>query len=542
MPNGLADIFISNSRNEPRRLGVAINRVRSKYFFSIGSIFTLLATVLISNTPANSWSSDTVAATIAGGTGADAGLSMAVDRSGNFYTVGYFSNTVDFDPNSSTLNLTSSGLKDIFITKLNSEGNLVWAKKIGGTSDDQAQKVTVDGNGDVYLAGDFSGTVDFDPGSGTQNLTASGSTDAFLLKLNSTGEFIWAKKFGGTNTDIAYSVATDSSNNVLLVGSFKDTVDFDPSGATFNLVSTLSTGGSPAPTDDIFIVKLNSSGDFSWAKSIGGTNSDIAYSVLVDSSDNILVSGSFRGTNVDFDPGAGTSTLSAQANGRSHAFVMKLNNLGEFVWAKDMGGLLGSRSNSMAIDSDNNIYTTGYFEGTVDFDPGAGTANLTASGVSDAFFDLFVSKINSNGEYLWAKAIGGATGSDEGVGISTDSTGNVYTVGYFSESVDFDPGAGTTTLSSNGSNDNFVLKLNSSGAFVWAKSFGGSSDDLATEITADTSGNVFTSGYFQGTVDFNPNSGTSNLTSSGVQDIFNLRLDSSGDALYATAPSAPTIN
>ena len=180
-----------------------------------------------------------------------------------------------------------------------------------------------------------------------------------------------------------------------------------------------------------------------------------------------------------------------------------------------MGSTLSDNGASIAVDGSGNIYTTGTFTGTVDFDPGAGIANLISAGVED----IFVSKLDASGNFVWAKSMGG-TSPDQGYSIAVDGSGNVYTTGYFLGTADFDPSVGTLNITSIGSTDIFVSKLDASGNFVWAKGIGGATDDFGNSIAVDGSGNVYTTGYFQETVDFDPNAGTANLSSVGGRDIF----------------------
>jgi hypothetical protein len=161
----------------------------------------------------------------------------------------------------------------------------------------------------------------------------------------------------------------------------------------------------------------------------------------------------------------------------------------------------------VVTDSSGNVYTTGFFSGTVDFDPGAGTANLTSAGSDDSF----ISKLDSGGNYVWAKQLGGIS-AELAIGISVDSSGNVYTTGTFQGTADFDPGAGTANLTSAGGDDSFISKLDSSGNYVWAKQLGSTGADVAYGVSVDSSGNVYTTGFFSGTVDFDPGAGTANLT------------------------------
>jgi len=439
-----------------------------------------------------------------GGTSWDIGRSIAVDASGNVYTTGWFQGTVDFDPGPGTFNLTSAGSDDIFISKLDSLGNFVWAKQLGGTSDDRGFSIAVDASGNVFTTGYFRDTVDFDPGPGTFNLTSAGNWDIFISKLNALGNFVWAKQLGGTSGDLANSIAVDASGNVYTTGSFQGTVDFDPGPGTFNLTSA---GGG-----DTFISKLDSSGNFVWAKQLGGTSLNSGNSIAIDTSGNVFTTGHFRGT-VDFDPGAGTFNLTS--SGESDIFISKIDASGNFVWAKQMGGTSFDEPYSIAVDALGNVYTTGYFRGTVDFDPGPGTFNLSSAGSAD----IFISKLDASGDFLWAKQLGG-TLNNYAYSIAADASGNVYTTGHFQGTVDFDPGLGTFNLTSAGNDDIFIFKLDATGNFVWAKQLGGTESALGCSIAVDASGNVYTTGQFLGTVDFDPETGLFNLTSAGQADIY----------------------
>jgi hypothetical protein len=439
-----------------------------------------------------------------GGTSNDFGYSITVDASGNVYTTGRFEGTVDFDPGAGTNNLTSQGFSDVFIQKLDPSGNFLWAKSFGGTSGDVGGGITVDASGNVYTTGYFQGTVDFDPGAGTNNLTSQGSGDVFIQKLDPSGNFLWAKSFGGTLFDEGNSITVDASGNVYTTGRFEGTVDFDPGAGTNNL----SSQGSY----DVFIQKLDPSGNFLWAKSFGDTSGDKGYSIALDASGNVYTTGAFEGT-VDFDPGAGTNNLTSQGSG--DVFIQKLDPSGNFLWAKSFGDTSGAGGNSITVDASGNIYTTGAFQGTVDFDPGAGTNNLTSQGSGD----VFIQKLDPSGNFLWAKSFGDTLG-DVGRSSTVDASGNVYTTGRFEGTVDFDPGAGTNNLTSQGFIDIFIQKLDPSGNFLWAKSFGDTINDVGLSITVDASGNVYTTGYFYGTVDFDPGAGTNNLSSQGSYDAF----------------------
>jgi len=489
----------------------------------------------VSTPSANAWSSAQTTVSVFGGSSGDSGNSIAVDSSGNIYTTGSFQGTADFDPGAGISNLTAVAYGDVFVSKLDSSGNFVWAKSFGGIWNDSGNSIAVDSSGNVYTTGSFQDTVDFDPGAGTFNLASQpeyrGIGAVFVSKLDSSGNFVWAKSFDGIYNESGQSITVDSSGNVYTTGYFQETIDFDPGAGTTNLTAVVTAISS---NYDVFVSKLDSSGNFVWAKSFGGTSSEVSYRIAVDSSGNVYTTGYFSGT-ADFDPGAGTANLTSA--GSQDVFVSKLDSSGNFVWAKSFGGSSLDIGYSITFDSSGNVYTLGIFRGTADFDPGAGTTNLTSAGIND----LFVSKLDSSGALLWVKSFGGSE-NEIGYEIAVDSSGNVYTTGYFPGTVDFDPGAGTTNLTSTGSNDGFVSKLDSSGNFVWAKSFGGSSSDYLKSITFDSSGNIYTTGGFQGTADFDPGAGTTNLTSAGGADVFVLRLSSTDNTEANSAPAAPTLN
>jgi hypothetical protein len=363
-----------------------------------------------------------------------------------------------------------------------------WARQLSGAISDIGNSIAVDGSGNVYTTGYFAGTSDFDPSAGTSNLTSVGSADVFISKLDSSGDFVWARRLGGTIYDEGKSITVDGSGNVYTTGLFSGTADFDPGASTFNLISTGDA--------DIFISKLDPSGNFVWARRLGGTTFDEGKSITVDGSGNLYTTGSFSGT-ADFDPGTGTSNLTSVGSG--DVFVSKLDSSGNFVWAVRWGGTSADQGRSIVLDGPGNVYTTGSFFGSADFDPGAGTSNLTSAGLTD----VFISKLDSSGNYVWAGRLGG-TGSDNGNNISVDGSGDVYTTGSFGGTADFDPGAGTSNLTSAGNGDVFVSKLDGSGSFVWAVQLGGTGSDAAFGAFVDGSGNVYTTGVFQGTVDFDP--------------------------------------
>ncbi len=355
-----------------------------------------------------------------GGTSVDSGNDIAVDMMGNICITGVFRRTVDFDPGVGIFNLSSAaGDDDIFVSKLDALGNFIWAKRIGGTSSDNATSIAIDALNNIYTTGDFSGTVDFDPSlTNTFNLISSGSDDIFISKLDASGNFVWAKRIGGTSNNSAFAITLDASNNVYTTGYFRDTADFNPGVGVFNLTSI-------ANSYDIFVSKLDVSGNFVWAKSMGGINLESGFGITTDALGNVYTTGYFADI-VDFDPNTGVFNLVPTGGIANDIFVSKLDASGNFVWAKNMGGVNNDHGQSIVVDVYNNVYITGAFRATADFDPNAGVFNLT----SPNWHDVFISKLDVLGNFVWAKNMGG-TGGQGGWGIALDASNNVYTTGQF---------------------------------------------------------------------------------------------------------------
>lgn len=438
----------------------------------------------------------------------DFGHSIIADASGNVFVTGSFSDTVDFDPGPSTFNLISNGLEDVFVQKLDASGNFIWAVSMGGTKKDVGQSINIDASGNVFVTGMFQNTVDFDPGAVVLNLTSAGDNDIFIQKLNANGNLIWALSIGSSGPDEGNSIITDASGNVHVTGSFSGTVDFDPRSSTSNLVSN--------GFEDIFILKLNGNGVFKWAKSLGGNVDDQGNSISVDDSGNVCVTGYFSNS-VDFDPS--TSTFTLMSNGQGDIFVLKLDANGDFIWARSIGASDNDIGQSLSIDYEGYVYTTGNFSGTADFDPSSSTFNLTSSGSSD----VFIVKLGPGGNLIWAKSIGG-TQSESSNGIYVDVSRRVYVTGNFFGTADFNPGSASFNLTVNGNVDGFILILDVSGNFVWAHNIGSGVADGLCAAATDNLGNVYLVGAYQHTVDFDPGAATFEMTANDWSDIFILKL------------------
>ncbi len=400
--------------------------------------------------------------------------------------------------------------------------NYAWSGHIGGTGNDLIRGLHTDASGNIYTTGSFNGAADIDPSLSTLSVTGNGGIDLFVNKLNPNGALDWAIQIGGSGTDSGFDVRVDNSGNTYTTGYFQNTVDFDPGAGTINLTA----GG----TYGVFIQKLTTGGTLSWVSGFTGPGSALARGVDIDAS-GVYVIGNFEGT-IDFDPGPGINNLTATTP--QDVFIAKLDLNGDLLWVHQFGNGSGANLGYALVTDGSNIYATGGFESVVDFDPGAGTQELTSNGQRD----IFVLKLTSNGDFVWVKGVG-ATQNDLGTQMDVDAAGNVVVTGYFQQTADFDPGAGTASLASNGSTDIFVLKLSASGNYQWAHSFGDADQDGGWGITTDVSGDVYVTGEFSGTVDFDPGAGTTSLLSVQGDDQFMQRFTTNGDLVWVTQAGGP---
>lgn len=440
-------------------------------------------------------------------------FSVAHDAAGNVFVAGHFGGTIDLDPGAGVVNVTSFGLTDVYVCKFTSAGVFSWGKRIGATLADRSFSMDIDPMGNVIISGDFEGTVDFDPGAGVFNLTSTGGSHLFILKLSNAGNFVWAKMLAGDG-DYIYGLTTDASSNIIFGGRFNGTKDFDPGAGISNL-----TTASPVGFFNAFVTKLNSSGNFVWARRFAGVENVEVLSIAADPSGNIYTTGRFSGT-VDFDPGAGVSNLSS--GGVSfNTFISKLNSVGNFILAKKLNNVAGSEGWGINVDATGNMYIAGWYYTSIDLDPNAGVANRTAVGNRDAYF----CRLTSSGNFSWGYSFG-STGIEEAMSVVVDANGNSYLTGRFGLTVDFNPGAPVNNLTTtNPGGEVFVAKFSSAGTYVWAVSTRYISGAIISrKISLDGNNNIHIAGYFAGDFDFNPGAAT-NIMSSTVYNTFVLKLN-----------------
>lgn len=423
------------------------------------------------------------------------GQSIACDPSGNILVTGSFAGTNTLGSTA----LISAGLSDMFLAKYDSAGNLLWARRAGGASYDEGRGVATDGAGNAYVTGLFQGVASF----GNSNLTSSGQSDVFVAKYDPAGTLAWVQRAGGNDFDESHAIVLDAATNIYLTGYFD-------ANATFGGILLRNNSGS----SDVFVAKTDSRGVFLWARQAGGNGEDIGAAVVSDGT-NIYVTGCFE-TSATF---GSTNLTSNGTTGAKDVFLAAYDATGTLRWVQQAGGAGDDCGHALALDSSGTIYMTGEFLSPAAF----GTTNLVGSGK-----DIFLAKYGPTGNLGWVRKAGGNNNiyGDSGQGVQVDRAGSVYVAGYFSGTASF----GVTNLASSGFDDLFVAKYDTSGQAQWVRKAGGGNLDVAYALALDAATNIYLTGFFYGTAAF----GWTNLTSSGFEDLFVLKLGTM-DPPYLTA-------
>lgn len=389
---------------------------------------------------------------------------------------------------------------------------LKFAKRVGGTSFENAMGIAVDSSGNIIIAGYFAGTADFDPSASDYNLTSQGGNDIFLAKYDSAGNFLWAIDIGGQFEDFTYAdPVVDAAGNIFIGGQFGLTVDFNPT----SLFDTLTSFGNY----DGFVASYDSAGNFNWVKQFGGINADYVYRSEYDNG-SVLFTGAFDSI-ADLDPTSATNNFIS--NGADDVFFGRLDVTGNLIFASSFGGYADDAANNITHDLNGNIIIAGSFTDSADVDPSSNDYFISGIG-----FPSFISKYDSNGNFLWAFHFNYSIP----YGLSVDTGNNILTCGSFMNTVDFDPGTNIVPLTSAGNFDLYFGKYDAAGNYVFAKRIGSTQIDLAYQIR-EIGGTIFMAGYFYGTVDFDAGTPTYLQSSAGFGDIFLTQYSSSGNFISA---------
>jgi hypothetical protein len=321
---------------------------------------------------------------------------VAVNDAGDIALAGTAKGTINFGNIPWTGSTTDT---DVVVAKISSEGQAQWSRRYGDSCDQRGGAVAQAPSGNVVIAGDFCGKMDF----GTTTIETKGAeVDLFVAAIDTLGEDIYSRRFGGKGAQIARAATVDSMGNAIIVGSFDQAFD---------------DGGGEAATaglDDSFVIKLDPKGNLLWSQRFGGPESDLARGVAVDGKGNIVVGGSFGGS-VDF--GGGPITAGA---GATSGFVLALDPGGKYLWARSFGTGEDAVVTAVAAGPTGNVAATGFFLGTADF----GGGPSPSAGAED----VFITVMSSAGDPIWARTFGGLK-SQRATGVTFAATGDVVISG-----------------------------------------------------------------------------------------------------------------
>jgi len=391
------------------------------------------------------------------GTGTtDSAQGLSIDSQGNLYLAGYTSGDLQGNGN--------AGGQDLILAKYDSNGDRQWVRQLGVSGDDVAFASATDSSGNVFAAGYTGGGLD--------GQTHIGSFDIFLVKYDTNGNKLWSVLHGTTAKDVIFGMETDASGNVYLAGYTAGDLDSNTS----------------AGEDDLILIKYNSSGTRQWTVQSGTSAADYARGVSLDSSGNIYLAGYTSG-GLDSNSNSGSEDL----------FLIKYNSSGSRQWTKQLGSYSNDVAFDVATDSSGNTYITGYTGGPLDGNTNAGE------------LDLILVKYDSSGNKSWTKQLGTST-SDYARGVSVDADGNVCVSGYTTAALD-----GQIHY---GSDDLFLVKYDSSGNKSWTRQLGTSTLDRAVDVVHDASGNAYVAGSTLGDLDYQ--------RSQGGDDLFLVKYNSDG--------------
>jgi len=439
-----------------------------------------------------------------GGVGKD----VMIDNFYNVFVTGYFEGRTDFDPSDGNELRDSNGGTDVFLCKYDQDWNLLWARAWGGSNDDEGHSLFyINVDHAVYVTGYFQGTVDFNPGGGTDQHISHGGADIFLTKFDENGNYLWTKIFGAGIWDEGHGVVSVGSRT-WITGYFQSTVDFDP-GVGIALRTSFGER-------DAFVLKLDGDGNFVWVQTWGAGSSDVGNSLDRNNFD-IYITGYFQGT-VDFDSSIGQDEHTSVGYSKD-AYITKLDENGNHLWAETWGAGIWDEGIGLS-SSTYGVYVTGCFEQTVDFDPGGGTAWEISNGGKDVFLTMF----DHNGNHLWAHSWGAGIWDEGHAVVSSDY--DTYVTGFFEGTVDFDPGTGEDWHTSGNGSDVFLSKFDRFGNFLWSRAWESSGHSSGEGVGM---GSVFVVGEFSDWLDFDPGAGEDWKRSSGT-DVFLVRLTDDGNS------------
>lgn len=396
----------------------------------------------------------------------------------------------------------------------------VAAYKIFGPNEDYADLMETDAAGNIYIAGRFGSGCDFDPSGGFSTLnTVGGNSDIFLAKYSPAGALLWKYPIGGTS-EFLNSLKMDPQGNIWITGT------------AYSSITAFGLGGSQAFTPvgggDGFALKYDSLGHPLYIISIGANNTESIKSIAFDPNGDFYIGGEFSSSSVDVDAGPNSFTLqNTTINGiNSNAYVAKYDVNGNFLWAFGLNNGTTAAIKSLETDAAGRLVIGGNFTTSLTVDS-ANTVLTANAGSTDAF----VARYSTAGVFDNAWSFGG-TDIDNVYSMALD--GNDFVIlGAFSTDIDIQPGSGTTTFTSAGNRDIFLVKLDQNGSLMWGGTIKGNASDDPGTVKVGTNGDVYVSGSFNNSASFNLNSSGDVRTAVAGKDGFVAKYTSAGALITA---------
>ncbi len=453
-----------------------------------------------------------------GGPESDKATDIEIDGDGNIFITGFYNEEATFGP--FTIPFGNPSSKEVFVAKLDPQGNYLWAKYGDNFFDDRGLGLCLDNQGNVFVTGTCWGGMTF--GSLSTYNSTSYTDQIFVLKLDGNGNEIWLKNAGVDaggfpyNDDHGFNLVADSLGNIYTTGFISNNTS-SPENATFDAITI-----TLAPNDSLaFLAKMDPNGNWLWVETFDGESGSRDNDIAIDDENNLYVVGGFDGTRT-------FGTTSMTSIGGNDVFVVKYDQNGNFIWARRAGGSLDDRANGVTFSPDDHIYLTGEFRDKAGF--GADSVNNNGGPNGK---DIFVSRMTKDGVFQWVKKAGSNSGGDRGNGVVTNDQGNIFVTGQFKGvskfggSIELDPGTDSTQF--------FVAAIDTLGKWRWAKQGGGALPDRGNKI--DVNGcDIYSCGYYELTM----STDSLQITALGRKDIFVSKI-TDGCFGYDDPPDPPIV-
>lgn len=392
-------------------------------------------------------------------------------------------------------------------TAVHAQENSQWVHSFASSQDIEMTSMSLSVIGEVFIAGTFHGTVDFDPGPGDSLLTSGPSDTSFIAKYTPAGALVWAYRLVGSGDVQINDIVVDPMSQIGVVGSFEGTTDLDPGAGVFQVTSK---GGH-----DIFVLRLLTDGNLQWAWADGDGEDDMGLAITTDSRSALYITGKFEGR-IYFQAGE-SPVYEWSSIGGTDVFAARFNNAGTLFWARVFGGDEDDVGTDIDLDGGDNVFVVGTFAGTADLDP-LWTSSDTQSNGRD---DIFVSVMTQFGESRYQTHVGG-TGNESNAKVLVQLDGAFYVSGEFAETIELDTFNNGQNVASQGGRDLFIVRFGPAPGrnFEWGFGIGGAQTESLAGLAMDGFGSVYMLGTFGDRVDFDPSEAAAELTSSGAADIF----------------------